>query len=644
METNRLTERFCLLFREFVVSPDETRLAEASEIGERLVRSDVPPEEIADLFDAAIRMLAEDLPDVRLRDIADRLAVPLVELLIAYGLAFREQIDRKREYEETRMAARIIEQAGDGIWMADGDGRMIIVNPAFSRITGVPLEKIPGMAWRRFGWSGAASAFGDAPETGRSFRKIEVSAVRPDGTAYTALLTARKVPAEGGRPACFIGILDDITDRKRREELFKLELARARSIYDLAVHAELPVVERLTIHARFLPTEHFGGDALEAIRLDERRLLLLMADVTGHGVPAAMTANTLKILFREMAKSRRSPADICARLNREMARAILPDDMIAGFCGLIDLREMTLSYCLAGIPSPLILRDNLILRLQPNAMMIGVFDDAEYEVATISLRPGDRIVLMTDGVVEARNADGELFGIRRVQECLIPFLDKDICPVDAILFSARAFQESGQFKDDVLLVSCCLNEKIGSNPKAAWSRFSAGSRCAYAAQARNIEIDPSLEIILSDIHAETDVDSYSAGKLKIALFEVLSNAVEHGSLEMTAHKKDADFYDTPDYWALFRARKGSEEYGRREVRVTWAVQEERIEVTVTDQGPGFSPSAVTTPLDERNTVRPSGRGIHMARMAADSVLYSAKGNRVTIVMNMTKTQANGRKA
>jgi PAS domain-containing protein len=139
-----LTDRFETLFRAYVSVPDEEHLAGIAELGEQLVQARVPPEEIVEVFEGALLGLSGESCPMQLPEHTDRIFTPLIELLIAYGLAFREQIAKQRLYEETRLAKRIIENTLEGIWVADHQGNIQVVNPSLLKITGFSSEELIG--------------------------------------------------------------------------------------------------------------------------------------------------------------------------------------------------------------------------------------------------------------------------------------------------------------------------------------------------------------------------------------------------------------------------------------------------------------------------------------------------------------------
>lgn len=399
MAKDDISENFSELFANFVNSPKEEWLAGIADIGRELVHASLPPEDIGDLFESSLKKYASRYPEIRLSEVAERLPILLAEVLMAYGLAFRQQLDRQRIYEETRLAGKIMENSVDGIWMADGKRNIQIVNPSFCRITGYDPDEIIGKNVAILhGLSSNDIVIDKIWEIidKENVWKGELASRRKNGEIYPALFSISVIRDTGNRIANYIGVLNDMSE-KHREESIRLELERAREIYNLVVQPQLPEMEGIEINVKCIPAQNIGGDIMEIVKVDEKTLVIFMADITGHGVSAAMTANTLKMLFKEVTETTVEPNRIFKYLNGIMYKNILPDDIIAAFCGRIDLNAMSLTYCLNGLPAPLIYRNQTTLRLKPTGFPLGVFEEMDDECQTVKMEHGDIFLVFTDG-------------------------------------------------------------------------------------------------------------------------------------------------------------------------------------------------------------------------------------------------------
>ncbi|MEM5790130.1 MAG: PAS domain S-box protein, partial [Syntrophobacteraceae bacterium] len=234
MEKSVLSERFGELFISYVKSPKEEHLSEISELGRSLVMCSIPPEDIADIFEESLILLTRDLPGATLLDTAERISTPLTEMLIGYGIAFREQLAQRQNYENTKLATKVIENALEGIWVADSKGQILIANPVFSHLTGYSLEEAVGQNFIIFHDFCSARENSEMWESieKNGWWKAEVCGRRKNSETFSALLSISVIRDESLRILNYIGFLSDITERKRHEEITALEISRARQIHD----------------------------------------------------------------------------------------------------------------------------------------------------------------------------------------------------------------------------------------------------------------------------------------------------------------------------------------------------------------------------------------------------------------------------
>ena len=643
MDGEDFAGRFKSLMAAYMKDRREDHLARISELGEDLVRSFVPPEDIGEIFQEALLEIASRHPDLALLDAAEKASVPLVELLIAYGLAFRHQRHQQRLYEETRLAKRVIENTLEGIWMADAEGRIQLANPAFSAICACDPAQLPGEEVSGFFDDGERAGAEDLAPLREVWREVrrrgmwrgEVMGRRRDGRFYPAFLNVCAIADEDGRPSGYVGVVDDITERKEREKALALEMARAREIYELLVQPRLPVMDGLWLDVECIPAENVGGDTLEVLRIDDRRLLLFLADVTGHGVPAAMTANAIKMIFREISGRTVEPATICTRLNRALIDNILPDDVIAAFCALVDLDAMTLTYCLCGLPLPLLLRGGLPIRLQPTGLPLGVFENFGYLEKVLPLREGDLFLAFTDGLTEVVGPRGDVFGSAGVEKAVLAGGYDQGSVVRHLLEKAASFQGGGLFRDDIIVLAAGIPSKEETREGGGRNRFCSSNGCYLALKTRDADIDALILEVMEVIAAKTRLSPGRLQKTRMAFFEILTNAVEHGNLEMTAVKRDPEVYGSEAYGRIFNERMRSRELGERRLIIDCHCGSKEIRLSVEDDGPGFAPEHVTDPAQGSNVDRLCGRGLVLARMNADALSFNPRGNKATLLVKLS---------
>ncbi len=203
------------------------------------------------------------------------------------------------------------------------------------------------------------------------------------------------------------------------------ELATARRIQISILPRTSPELVHLRIASHYEPMTAVAGDFYDFLKTGEYGLTILVADVSGHGVPAALVASMLKICFIAQRALANDPARVLAGFNT-MLRDVLVGQYVTAACAAIDLSLGTVTYAGAGHPPSLLLRKNgELVQLAENGLFIGPFPQATYSNMSVPFETGDKLLLYTDGIVEATAPDGAQFGQERLIECLREGKDLD---------------------------------------------------------------------------------------------------------------------------------------------------------------------------------------------------------------------------
>lgn len=219
--------------------------------------------------------------------------------------------------------------------------------------------------------------------------------------------------------------------RERKLTEVEQELATARNIQNSILPRSSPHFAALRIASRYQPMTAVAGDFYDFLKTGENSLTILVADVSGHGVPAALVASMLKICFAAQRPQARDPASVLAGFNT-MLRDVLAGQYVTAACAAIDLATRTVTYSGAGHPPALLLRNDSgdLVHLAENGLFIGPFPQATYTNISVPFGSGDKLLLYTDGILEASASDGQPFGYEGLTRFLLT--TKNLDPADLI--------------------------------------------------------------------------------------------------------------------------------------------------------------------------------------------------------------------
>jgi sigma-B regulation protein RsbU (phosphoserine phosphatase) len=227
---------------------------------------------------------------------------------------------------------------------------------------------------------------------------------------------------------------------RRDEERLSAELEAAREVQQVLIPNEVPVIPGFQIESVYKPASQVGGDFFQIVPLNRGGALIAIGDVSGKGMPAAMTVSLLVGTFRTLVHYTQSPAEILAAMNQRMLTRSQ-----GGFTTCLVLRlnaDGTLTAANAGHIAPYIGARELDVA---NGLPLGLTPDVIYDETTANLTSSERLTLLTDGVIEARNQHGELMGFDRVRELITH-------PASEIVRRAQRF---GQ-EDDITVLTLSL--------------------------------------------------------------------------------------------------------------------------------------------------------------------------------------------
>jgi sigma-B regulation protein RsbU (phosphoserine phosphatase) len=297
----------------------------------------------------------------------------------------------------------------------------------------------------------------------RELRTVRIGVLAWSLTAIAANLRGMKLltfPGPDLEPFGFtvlVACLGTLVVRRAVEDGRRLvaidrELSIARDIQASILPQGTPRVSGVTVAARYRPVNAVAGDFYDFIEIDGQRMGILVADVTGHGVPAALIASMVKVALAAQQERADRPAAVLAGMNEALCGRLAGQYVTAAYL-FIDTRSALMRYAAAGHPYMLHLPHGRgdIREVEKNGLVLGFMGAIGYEELEQPLEAGDRLLLYTDGLVEATNDSEEFFGLERVKRALAAgaALPPDAA-ADALLDTMNAW--SGQPPNDDLTI------------------------------------------------------------------------------------------------------------------------------------------------------------------------------------------------
>ena len=247
------------------------------------------------------------------------------------------------------------------------------------------------------------------------------------------------------------------------------ELNLARRIQRSFLITQFPARPRLEVHAINVSSKEVSGDFYDVVPATENAFLLAIADVAGKGVPAALLSSMLQASLRTQANIIPSVASILSNINTLVYRSTSVHQFATFFLARVEEDRLRLAYSNAGHNYPIVFRrDGRLETLERGGTVVGILEAAEFDEGEVALGPGDRVVFYTDGISEAANDQGELFGEERLCK-LVAGLPTDLSARETnerILEGVRGFLDGIEAGDDMtLMVLRVLEDGAGSGER-----------------------------------------------------------------------------------------------------------------------------------------------------------------------------------
>ena len=264
-----------------------------------------------------------------------------------------------------------------------------------------------------------------------------------------------------------IQTMEQALEARDRLVTIKRELEVATEVQQSVLPPNRSTSDTHDIQALMIPAREIGGDFYNFFSLDETTVGLVIADVSGKGIPAALFTMVTQMLLKNTAKNFMSPARCLSDVNELLAENNDACVFVTVFYGLLDLRDGTFRYCNGGHNPPRLMRSDAGIEELPTTgnVVLGVFPGHDYVDTEVRLAPGDSLFLYTDGITEAQNAQNEEFGEERLDAALASLKQAGTHDVtNGVVEAVHRFVDGAPQSDDITCITLHFNATRPASP------------------------------------------------------------------------------------------------------------------------------------------------------------------------------------
>ncbi len=384
---------------------------------------------------------------------------------------------RKRDEAQLRKFFQTVEQSPSSVIITDTSGKIEYVNPKFSVLTGYSRNEVIGQNPRILK-SGRHNIdfYQDLWTTilaGRQWQG-EIQNRKKNSDLYWEFASIAPLKNANGDITHFIGVKHDITEKKiaeealrrseetlrKRNEIIERDLKLAQLIQKAFLPRVIKRFENLEIEYRYYPLEKIGGDFFSIKQLGRDHVSVLIGDVVGHGVSAALFLSLVNSATQRISKKHgQYPEKYLSELNKILFEE-MPSYFITAIYGIFrfdqDNGTVAFTFSNGGHPYPILYRadSNSLCQLNRSSTIIGSFENVVYEKTEIMLSKGDRLFMMTDGIIEVENEQKEIIGFDEklldlFRRCYREKLNETL---DAVIAGVDMFRGGNPVDDDIVLM------------------------------------------------------------------------------------------------------------------------------------------------------------------------------------------------
>ncbi|MGC9456342.1 MAG: ATP-binding SpoIIE family protein phosphatase [Halothiobacillaceae bacterium] len=381
-------------------------------------------------------------------------------------------------------------------------------------------------------------------------------------------------------------------------ETLQKELHIARTLQLAILPSRFPNPPGITIHGRMRPAKEMGGDFYDVFSLDASRIGLVVADVSGKGIPAAFFMAISRTELQLAALRGRGPGDVLAEVNTQLCGQNPLEMFVTVFYGIYDTRTGILTYANGGHNPPVqrTLDGRVSWLPVTHGTALGILEDLPYQENRVAIAPGETLLLYTDGVTEAMDAEGVEFGEERLSDEMVACSGASAeAVIDRIFAAVDAYAGAAEQSDDLTALALCRPDE---------GTVDGLTRHAVTVRPRRTALTTLMDTV-AGFAGDAGLDSEAQRQLELVVEELFMNVVEQGY---------------PENWS---APAGGE------VKLSLAFSQGDFYVVMEDDGKPFDPRQVpppnlTTSLEDRDA---RGLGMHLVRQLVEEVLYEHREGR-----------------